>query len=306
MTLVASSSAPDDVLFVTGLDSGFFGTAIAMIGSFESLCPGRSVLVCDFGLNGSHRGFFAERGTLLAMPEHVAQLAEPLAKKTQLASYLGDRPYRAVVWIDADMMLVHPVVDRVIHLVEQMESQQIAIAICEDAVVTPDIEAFFSIFGAAHDLSDFRLLLERSHTDPRRPYVNTGVFICRDATLLSEWCALGQVIPYFFLFDQNVIHAPMYQRTRRHLLLQPAEWNAHGRWLGVADPMRTAPPLRLVHSAGSFFSTLKTTRYARGGRRWRSTARLFDDLDLRARQLRCIEEFIERHATLLERHGVLA
>jgi hypothetical protein len=296
----------DDIAFVTGLDSNFFVTGVGMIGSFESLCPGRSVLVCDFGLNEAHRGFLAARGTLLERPAGLPASAEPLAKKTALAGYLGARQPRAVVWIDADAMLVHPVVDRIVHLLEVMEAAGTALAICEDDLIKPNIEAFFSAWAERYDLSGFRTLLHRRGVQPTlHRYLNTGFFICRDLSFLSEWQELGASVPHFFLFDQNIAQVLIYHPSRLHMVLDTDEWNAHCGALGRANAWRLKPPLRIVHAAGSYFAALKAVRYSYAGLTFSGIARAFDNPELQARQLRHIQEYILRHSALLARHGVL-
>jgi hypothetical protein len=294
----------DDVAFVTGFDTPSFPSAAAMIGSFEALCPGRTMLVCDLGLDDALKGVLAERGQLLEMPPHAAARPEADVRKTALASYLARRPWRAAVWLDPHAMLVHPIVDRIVHLAAGMEADGVAAAVCRDEVVRRDIAGIFEFF-AEHDHGNFGPLLVEHVIATDNPYVNSGFFICTERAMLEEWERIAAGQPHSFLFDQHLLHLAVFRPGRRSMLLEASEWNAHGQALGDADIWRLNPPLRIVHAAGPFFSSQGRVRHRVGGRAFHGVARLFDDPELQARQLQHLRRYIERHADALARHGVL-
>jgi hypothetical protein len=191
------------VICVTGGDSRFFLHIVLFLKSFERVCPGQRVHVCDFGLTEGQIRYLSDRAEVLAMPESLRHVAHTWYRKGAINLYLRDVSFDALVWIDADCMVLSDVA-----------SELSRIAVAENAVLLacPDLGQSIADVIEGNEragrsgIGVFKTMVESNGVSPLLPYVSVGVLICRSRPFLEEWGrATLQVAPHP-MFEQNVFN----------------------------------------------------------------------------------------------------
>ena len=214
-------------LVVTGADARYFAMSCLLVRSLAEWLPDVPVMVCDFGLTPAQRRFWDAQGRLLPRPSSVPEGTHPHLAKAALADYLaaplvdGDGP---VVWLDCDMMAVAPLAGPLAGLLDAMGEAGATLAACADAEVA-DIAGFL----ARWDVAPFAGAVRAAGIDTRRPYLNSGFFVCARGALaeVRDRCAALQD---HRMIDQNAFNLTAWGTGRRSAVLNAA-WNVHGRLL---------------------------------------------------------------------------
>jgi hypothetical protein len=294
-----------DVLFVTGFDFKLFATGLVLHESFGRMHPGIPLHVCDFGLEAGQRAFLHKLGLLLPMPAALASPRHPFERKASLGHYLGQRPWRAVVWLDADMMVVHPLADRIAHMLEAMERAGCETAACPDAHAMT-VGEFVRTAWQGFDLTHFDRQLTEAATPREAAYVNSGFFVCRSPAIITDWARLATEAPRYLYFDQGLLNVVANGYGRRVMLLDPAEWNAHGRHLAAARIGSRRPALRILHAtSGQTDSVMAPVRVAGNGLVFTPELKCFVREDLRQIQFGMLRAAVERHHEALAGEGLM-
>lgn len=219
---------------VTGGDVRYFAMVCLLARSLERWMPGVDVQaalrVCDFGFAPAQRRFLAAAGWLLPRPPGVPEGTHPYLAKAALADYLAGDPAGAggpLAWIDGDMMAAGPLEAPLRALFEAMARGGATLAACPDAE-TPDIAGCVARWGVPPFAAAVRVV----GIDPRRPYLNSGFFLCADAAALGEVRDRCAALEDHRMIDQNAFNLVAWGTGRRCGVLDAAVWNVHGRLLG--------------------------------------------------------------------------
>lgn len=305
----ASEVRSMNVVGVTGGDSRFFLHLLLLLASFRRTSPGRRLHICDFGLTEPQIAYLRRHAEVHAMPAQLRNVAHTWYRKGSLDLYLQDVAFDAMVWIDADCMMLS---DLVGELTEIAASRQASVLACREfdsfaAVIAENMAAgrdsirLFADIIAHHGLS------------ADLPYVNIGLFYCDSRPLLQEWRERTLQTPPHPLFEQNVFNALCHQRGVLREV-DAAVFNVTGARLNalaageggtVTEPQ--GRHVRLAHLTSSVDGVLDVLEMSihMGGLVLRGMMRRPHNPVLRAVQLSLIEE-IGRDAAGLAECGLLA
>jgi hypothetical protein len=229
------------VLFVTGSDAAFFNSLLILLQSFAERMPGQRLLVCDFGLAPAQVRFLNDLDALLPRPAELAARGV-FACKAALACYLRAKvraiaDYDALVWLDADLMLMKIGFADFAAVVGQMKSADTAVAVCSEPLGR-NIGEMIATFAAAGKMAPFAQIVARSGIAREAPYFSTGLVFCRSTDILEHWMELAHVVADHPLFEQNMFNVAIEMHAVPTLTLSCEEWQAQGRLL---DKVRLAP-----------------------------------------------------------------
>jgi len=247
------------VVCVTGGDSKFFLHLLLLLRSFELHCPGQRLHICDFGFTEAEIEYLRERAEVLAMPEELRHVAHAWYRKGAIDLYLKDVVFDAVVWIDADCMLLADVGGELAALSGATGAVVLAGAVFDSfTAVIEENEA-----AGRSTIALFRDIIDGHGLSYDLPYVNIGLFFCRSRPLLEDWRrATLQVGPHP-LFEQNVFNALVHKRGVLRLIDADA-FNVTGPELnrlvrrddGVVVNSKGAP-VRMIHLTSSVDGVLE-------------------------------------------------
>ncbi|MBB6254818.1 hypothetical protein [Nitrospirillum iridis] len=308
------------ILYVTGADRRYFATTLLLLESFARRLPEDALMVCDYGLTPGQRAYLAERGQLLDRPGSVPETLHPYAKKAAILDYVGDRPWRGLCWIDADMLVAGLDADLMTRLWGRMEAAGAEIALTTDinGISLQDVAALDE-GGTA--MAPFRALLADSGADRTAPYLSVGFWLCRSRALLAEWDRRSRGLVPHPLFEQNVMallaHGGHWGHAGRALLLDPVEWQPQNHLLPLIRPQDTGAagdgyvvrgrPVRLIHCTASrhCFMDVYDGHVQLGRQALAGYFRILRNPALRAFQTGLLHDHVARHGDALVRHGLL-
>jgi hypothetical protein len=219
---------PKDLLFLTGADESYFWQILLLDESIRRNSPGVALLVCDFGFTDAQKRFLRARNMLLDRPDPSGQNAShPWYFKAMLGRYAAPWRDTPLVWLDVD-------------LIAMADLQVLSRALCADMrqagsriAVTGRQNYSIGEWLATNDTAP-GFAAQAAALDPAFPYVSSGLFLCRDPGLLSDWDAFCQDLPYEFLFEQNAFNLAVWQKPDLVQLLDPALWNVCGQDIAAA------------------------------------------------------------------------
>jgi len=297
------------IAYVTGANSALFANTCMLYDSFVLNTPPRSqtiLWVCDFGFDLQHRNFFEKIGILLPTPKHLKSFDHPWYHKASIYDFLINQDYDAVVWLDADMIILEPITSRIQNLAIEMNMSGQQVSICPDDVGL-NIKNYIKHVGKLdHPVKSFQQNCRRFKTNITRPYLNTGFFIVTSHALLEQWRDIVLKEKVDFLFEQNSFNVVAYTETVKINLLDPHEWNAHGQRLQTVLTPASTGPTRIIHTTstgnehaeGEFNLPVQNKNLA-------GHIKLFKRPDLQGRQQSHLMHFVENHFNELVNCGVL-
>lgn len=221
-----------NVIFVTGSDARFFLQLLVVLESFARHVPDARLVVCDFGLTPSQRRFLESRGVerLARPPRRSRRARHYFHEKAALYEFVKHRRFRWLVWIDADAMIVGDLGAAVRAEIAAMERTGAVMALAPDS--QPTLGAFLDRWRDDADVGFFARTLTQHRISLRKPYFNSGFFICGSSALLKRYWALTRGQRPSFNFEQCtlnvVVHRASGAPTR---ILDPRVFNAHGELL---------------------------------------------------------------------------
>lgn len=293
---------------VTGGDDRYFLHLMLLIASFRRHCPGRQLLVCDFGLDERRCGFLARHVRLLPLPPHF-EARHVWDKKAALGRYLADEPFDAMIWIDTDAMLVADAPGELARIAGASDTQ---LYCCAEAL---SIEGFIAQQRAKPEglVEHFAEAAARLRVAGERPYLNSGFFLCRSREFLAAWERLARSLPLHVLFEQNAFNLVAHGTVGFHGL-DRSEWNCSNadldrvrRAAGGGFVTDRGEPVRVIHCTTSSrnIDVLDTRIELEGGRTCLTgMLRVPMNPALRALQQELIE-FVAAELPALEAHGLL-
>lgn len=296
------------IAYVTGSDSNLFLNAGILFDSFEEFMPDQTLRICDFGLEDCHRQFFAERGTLLPTPSQLSDYEHPYYKKASLIDFLPDEDFDALIWLDADMMLVSSIHDGVTALVAELTEKGESAALCvDDNRLT--LKGFLAAYrGKDEEIEAFERDLKENGIDLSLPYLNTGFIILTSRRLAEEWrdTVLEQSVG--FLFEQNAFNVLAHRRDEGVRLLSASEWNVHGHLLWTALTPRAKRQARILHPTPPdkrYYARVINKRFRVAGKALRGDLKIFARHDLNNMQHRHLMRFLKGNFAQLVDCGVM-
>src|SRR5579863_4080977 len=218
---------PESISFVTGVDHRMFDQLFLLIGSLRRSSPSIELLVCDFGLSDHQRGYLRRKNMLLSIPDGMGNPPHPWYYKAALGQYVAHLGTDAVVWLDADLIILSDIKPALEELRASMQQSGEAIAVAgRDTLTVGDQLAMDPAPHYAKLVAGFRA---------DAAYLNSGFFLCRSMKFLQDWAALCAAMPMELLFEQNAFNLTALASAERVRVIDPSEWN-----LSAADlrPMR--------------------------------------------------------------------
>jgi hypothetical protein len=308
------------VLFVTGSDAAFFNSLLILLQSFAERMPGQRLLVCDFGLAPAQARFLDDLDVLLPRPSELAAQGV-FACKAAVGCYsranghaLAD--YDALVWLDADLMLMDIGFADFVAVISQMKSADAAVAVCREPLGR-NIGQMIAMFPDAAKMAPFAQIVAQSGITREAPYFSTGLMFCRSTDILEHWMELAHAVADHPLFEQNMFNVAIEIHGVPTLTLSCEEWQAQGRSLDkVALPCGGGRPAAVID--GKNIKMLHTTspeaghlligecRMIVGNLELSGPFKLFLAEPLRVQQLQLIAAFMVAHGERLLRLAICA
>ena len=196
------------VVCVTGGDSKFFLHMVLLLNSFDRYCPGYRLHICDFGLTEAEISYLRRRAEVLVMPEELRDVSHTWYRKGAIDLYLKGVAYDAVVWIDADCMVLSDVVSELAEISLRENATVLACPVFGQSIAHVIAENEQAGRGA---ISVFKDMVAQNGLSFDLPYVSVGVFICRSRPLLEEWRRATLVTPPHPMFEQNVFNTLIHK-----------------------------------------------------------------------------------------------
>jgi len=224
---VPTDAVPPSICVVTGSDYRQFGQLFLLMGSLQRYCPGLKLHVCDFGLTEPQRRFLRRKGVLLEMPAGMAGRSHPWHYKAALGRYVAGLGWDAVVWLDADLIVLTDIGPLLAELYLGMRERGHILAVAGTGAT---IGQQLTIEKAPH----FADLVVRFNLDRGAIYLNSGFFMCRSAEFLQQWSALCDTMAIEILFEQNAFNLVALTKPGGVQVVDLLRWNLCGNHLGMA------------------------------------------------------------------------
>ena len=224
---MSTSAVPPSICVVTGTDHRQFEQLFLLRGSLQRYCPGLRLHVCDFGLTDPQRHFLRRKGILLEMPAGMAGRPHPWHYKAALGRYVAGLGWDAVVWLDADLIVLTDIGPLLAELYAGMRERGQILAVAGTGAT---IGQQLTIEKAPH----FADLVTRFNLDRHALYFNSGFFMCRSAEFLQQWSALCDTMTIEVLFEQNAFNLVALTKPGGVQVVDLLRWNLCGNHLGMA------------------------------------------------------------------------
>jgi hypothetical protein len=302
----------EKTVLVTGGDAKYFLMSCLLLHSLRRFSSGLPVYFLDFGLTRTQRAFLEKicilvdrpRELTLALPHLAfkAAMGNQFALKAAMGKFLHSIPWTNFIWIDTDMIVVHPFQERLAALLRQMTQNNSDVAACHDSSST--IENFVATaIARRQDVLPFVDALQADGISPKEPYLNSGFVICRSRELFEEWHRIVERLAPHLLFEQNAFNLAVRKRFK-FLVLPAEEWNCHGHeMLGRPASVRAV----MLHPTSDDPNDLLRPGWVEfGNRRIYGQIKLFSNPDLRVAQESVMLDFLTVSHEELARLGILA
>lgn len=217
---------PPSICVVTGADYRQFEQLFLLWGSLRRYCPGLKLHVCDFGLTDPQRHFLRRKGILLEMPAGMAGRSHPWQYKAALGRYVAGQSWDAVVWLDADLIVLTDIGPLLAELYAGMRERGHILAVAGTGAT---IGQQLTIEKAPH----FADLVARLDLDRGAIYLNSGFFLCRSAEFLRQWSTLCDTMPMEVLFEQNAFNLVALTKPGGVRIVDRFQWNLCANHLGM-------------------------------------------------------------------------
>lgn len=292
----------NEIVYVTGSDGNRMLNTGILLDSFQQFMPDEKLHICDFGFDERERGIWQALGVLRPVPNSLFGHTHPWSRKASLIDYFDDRDGATLVWLDADMLLLGSIHERVQETASEMQRDNIPAAACPDAsgrTVAGFIQDFSAV-GA--DVGPFSDLVQKHGTDITAPYMNTGFFILGDMAFARLWRDEVLAGREWLLFEQNTFNALAGQK----LLLDAEIWNVHGDLLAdISISEEQAPLILHATSEQQRHHIENEIRYPIGDQVLPGWFKMFERPDLRQLQQDHLVSFLRQNLTLIEKCGLL-
>jgi hypothetical protein len=204
---------------VTGVDEQQFDQIFLLMASLRRNSPGIALHVCDFGMSDRQRDFLRRKNMLLEVPPGLGRGRHPWDCKAALGRYVAPLGAEAVVWLDADLIVLSDLGPLLAELNASLRQSGQGIA----AAGTGTIAGQLAIDPAPHYAS------EVARYNPDLAYINSGFFLCRSAEFLRRWDQRTQAMSYEKLYEQNAFNLVACESREAVRVLDSLVWNACGQ-----------------------------------------------------------------------------
>lgn len=294
------------IAYLTGTDANRMLNTGILVDSFRQHMPGERLFVCDFGLSANERQFWQAAGNVLAMPDQLSGYGHAWYRKAAISAYLEPHQFDAIVWLDADMILLRSISQDVAELVQRMKVDGLSVAATTDASGYSIGQFIAAAEAAGSNVTPFAPMLETYGADVNADYLNSGFFIIPDMNFARRWQAETLAQGQWLLFEQNAFNAVSRAPEHRVLQLDPAVWNVHGDLLANVD-IGVEPSAAILHttSAEQRHHIENEIRYPIGDLVLPGWFKLFVRDDLRAIQQTHLFSFLQAHLEKLAKFELL-
>jgi hypothetical protein len=296
-------------IFVTGATNSYFLMACVLLRSLRKWISEQDrTYILDFGLSEPQQQYLKKRGLLLERPPHLAGGAHPFLYKASMTDFVGG-DWRALVWLDGDMIAVGPVGQSIDALVKDMNVGGQKVAACQDGTIETFIR---TAIDRGWDITPFLQQLQSNGIDHSARYYNAGFMVVTSPDFVREWRSLVASIPQHVVFDQNAFNL-LVHKNRNLRELDPS-WNLHGTALfkatvtpndTVTTPDGTAA--LLIHATSSIRSELGSANAVDvgSGRRISCFMRWSVNPTVKALQFKHLQQFVREEWDDLNFYGIV-
>ncbi len=239
------------IAYLTGTDANRLLNTGLLSESFKHHMPDQTLHICDFGMTDGERRLWQSKGTYLEQPDQLARGLHPWMYKASLCHFVDTTACDAVVWIDADMVLVAAVHEQIENLVEAMTATGSGVAVSRDASNLSLGQTVETFAAANHDMTPLHALVRAYHKNPDAAYMNTGFLIVRDFEFAADWSRQTRLQSPWLLFEQNTFNAIAGGRGCPVHELDAAVWNVHGDLLADVRITGNNPRCRFLHTTSA-------------------------------------------------------
>lgn len=281
-----------DFQFYTGADHRVFMQVLLLVQSFIQAVPGGKLTVVDFGLTPDQRYLLEQLGVYGATPALPLPDPHPWHYKAAAIASVPPTP-EGVVWLDADMIVVDNIGERLKPVFAAMEAEgQLVGATANDHE-----------FAVDKFLRDD--ILRQLGIAPCHPYLNAGFFMARSRAWVREYTVLTLRSKLEKLFEQNAFNIIAWCQPGLTRVLDQREWNVHGstidRVTAGADGGLSVDGRRIGILHATSFDTrhleMKPVTWQAGSRLFSGQWRLFTDPLLRQVQIGIFDRFLQQYRT---------
>jgi len=269
--------------------------------------PNQTLYVCDFGMSASEREFWQAAGHYLAPPEHVPPGLHPWRYKACISQFIDANAYDAIVWIDADMVLLVPVHEQIEALVSDMIRGGASAAATPDASGLSLRRAISAFTATGNNLNPLEDLINRYNKKDADAYLNTGFLVITNFEFGDLWARETLAQDDWLLFEQNTFNALVGPSRHAVHELETAIWNVHGDLLAEVDFMDVGRQAYFLHTTSpeQRHHIENEIEYPIGKLVLPGWFKLFVRDDLRQLQQKHLLEFLKKHLELLRRCELL-
>jgi hypothetical protein len=205
---------PRKLCLVTGVDEAMFFQLLLLGESLRRHSPSFALHVCDFGLTEPQRAYVHRRFVLLDKPDIAAR--HPWDYKARLGRYVAGTSCDAVVWIDADMIVLGDLEAPLQTLLAEMLAD-------DHALAAPDIGMSIGEQLAADPAPSYAALVQGF--DPATPYLSSGFFMCRADGFFEVWAQQTALMNFEMLYEQNAFNLTALGSRAQVRILDRFRWN---------------------------------------------------------------------------------
>jgi len=296
-----------NIAYVTGTDAQRMLNTGILRESFNHHMPDQTLQICDFGMVLKERRFWQAVGGYLPPPQQLPGNLHPWYYKASLCQFLDTSSYDAIVWLDADMLVMAPIHDEIEDLVGKMKSENLSVGAALDASQLNVGDALSAFARSGSDLAPFEALLDRFNKNRLDGYLNTGFLVITDFGFCKRWQRETLDQDEWLLFEQNTFNALTGANGSRVLEMAAAVWNVHGDLLADVDITNPDSPLRILHttSAEQRHHIENQIQYPIGNQVLSGWFKLFVRSDLRDLQQQYLLAFLQNNLAHLTRCQLL-
>lgn len=282
-------------------------TAI-LLTSFSEHMPDHTLHICDFGMSDNESQFWRQVGGYLSPPSTLPIGLHPWKYKASVCEFMDISSYDAVVWLDADMVLMAPLHQQVEKIVRTMKANETCVAATPDVSNVTVAEAMSGFSVTGKNVEPFAHLIARHDKNVTDKYLNTGFLIICDYDFSSSWQRETMEQGDWVLFEQNTFNALLSQEKNQLYELETEIWNVHGDLLADVDIMEQSRAANILHTTSSEqrHHIENHIQYPIGHKVLPGWFKLFTREDLRDLQQKYLLHFLQTHLSTLETCNMLS
>lgn len=307
MSNFVSDNLSLNVAYVTGTDANRMINTAILASSFQAHMSDQNLFVCDLGMTDNEARFWKNLGLYLPRPDPFPPGLHPWKYKAGVCSYLDTSRYDAVVWLDADMILLRRIHEQVQKIVLKMKKTRASVAVTPDDGNLRVVDVIEHFADKGKDMSGFNSLIDRFRKDLQQFYLNTGFWVMADFGLAEKWSQVTMEQDDWILFEQNVFNALVGGEDHPVLEVPADVWNVHGDLLRdvAIDQQQSKANILHTTSAEQRHHIENRIEYPIGDKVLAGWFKLFERSDLKDVQQQYLLDFLRKNLTFLHECGLL-